>query len=362
MLLQAIGNMMGRDRNLGQADLVGDTGHPLGGFQHLGKITACHFGLHDVQPHGDTFQHAAYDLLRILRVFLRKKLVQRGRVKMQLIRAAQDNDIMIGFCHKGLKRCNICHGDDLGHQSSQKVESLQKNLSKSMKMQRIYGGISSGTTHMKHARALPNYLVTRYKGWKATTYAENKGWYRHLAQDGQHPRAMVISCCDSRVHVTALFGADQGEFFIHRNIANLVPPHNPDGHHHGTSAAVEYAVQSLKVSHLIVLGHSGCGGVEGCYNMCSGHAPELEASTSFVGRWMDILRPGFESLPDGDEPTRKRALEKASVLISLENLMTFPFVKSAVEDDMLTLHGLWNDIGEGGLEVYDRDADAFVVV
>lgn len=213
---------------------------------------------------------------------------------------------------------------------------------------------------MKHARPLPNYLVTRYHGWKATTYAENKSWYRHLATEGQHPRAMVISCCDSRVHVTSIFGADQGEFFIHRNIANLVPPYNPDGEYHGTSAAVEYAVGALKVAHLIVLGHSSCGGVEGCYNMCEGNAPEMEKTSSFVGRWMDILRPGYETLPPGDDATRKRALEKASVLISLENLMTFPFVREAVENDRLSLHGLWNDISEGGLEAYDPTTGSFV--
>ena len=107
---------------------------------------------------------------------------------------------------------------------------------------------------MDHASPLPPYLVQRYNGWKATSYQENKAWYHRLAEDGQHPRAMVISCCDSRVHVTAIFGADHGEFFIHRNIANLVPPYKPDGDIHGTSAAVEYAVTVLKVAHLVVLG------------------------------------------------------------------------------------------------------------
>jgi carbonic anhydrase len=206
---------------------------------------------------------------------------------------------------------------------------------------------------MNEARPLPDYLVRRYLGWKATTYTENRSWYRRLADGGQHPRAMVISCCDSRVHVTSIFGADQGEFFIHRNIANLVPPYNPDGEYHGTSAAVEYAVTTLKVAHLIVLGHSNCGGVQGCYDMCSGHAPELEASTSFVGRWMEILRPGFNALADGGKEERITALEKAAVVVSLENLATFPFIKAAIADDMLTLHGLWNDIAAGGLEVYD---------
>ena len=224
----------------------------------------------------------------------------------------------------------------------------------------VSSGNSAKETTMQHARPLPAYLVNRYHGWKATVYTENRGWYRRLAEDGQHPRSMVISCCDSRVHVTSIFGADQGEFFIHRNIANLVPPFNPDGHHHGTSAAVEYAITGLKVAHLIVLGHSGCGGVEGCYNMCSGKAPELEEASSFVGRWMDILRPRYEVVAEiEDSEEQLRQLEKHAVMISLENLMTFPWLKELVDEGALTLHGLWTDIGEGGLEHYNSKIDAF---
>lgn len=216
---------------------------------------------------------------------------------------------------------------------------------------------------MEHAKPLPSYLVQRYQGWKATTYTENQSWYRRLADEGQRPRAMVISCCDSRVHVTAIFGADQGEFFIHRNIANLVPSYEPDGQQHGTSAAVEYAVTALKVSHIVVMGHSSCGGVAGCHDMCSGLAPELEEKSSFVGRWMDILRPGFEKVKDiADEAERKQALEKQAVLTSLDNLMTFPFVQSAVVGGHLSLHGLWNDIGAGTLEQYVPSEDAFKVI
>lgn len=213
------------------------------------------------------------------------------------------------------------------------------------------------------AKPLPAYLVQRYKGWKATTYAENKAWYHRLIEDGQHPRAMIISCCDSRVHVTAIFGADQGEFFIHRNIANLVPPYEPDGGQHGTSAAVEYAVTALRVSHIVVVGHSSCGGVKGCEDMCSGHAPELEEKSSFVGRWMDLLRPGYERVKDIADPTeRAQALELEAVKVSLTNLMTFPFVQEAVAQERLTLHGLWNDIAEGALEQYDPVTDGFTVV
>lgn len=216
---------------------------------------------------------------------------------------------------------------------------------------------------MTAAKPLPSFLVKRYHGWKATTYEENHAWYRRLAEEGQRPRAMVISCCDSRVHVTALFGADQGEFFIHRNIANLVPPYEPDGGNHGTSAAIEYAVIALKVSHLIVMGHSQCGGIKGCVDMCRGEAPELEDKNSFVGRWIDNLRPHFETVRDVEpgEP-QYHAFEKQAVIASLENLETFPFVAEAVANDTLSLHGLWTDIGAGGLESYDSASGRFVPV
>ncbi len=213
------------------------------------------------------------------------------------------------------------------------------------------------------ARPLPAYLIQRYQGWRATTHAENHIWYRRLAEEGQHPRAMVISCCDSRVHVTSIFGADQGEFFIHRNIANLVPPYNPDGDLHGTSATVEFAVSALRVPHLIVLGHSNCGGVRGCHDMCAGNAPELERKSSFVGRWMDLLRPSYTRQAGiADEAVRLRAMEKDAVILSLSNLMTFPFVKAAVEAGEMTIHGLWTDIADGALEYYDPVENRFLAV
>lgn len=213
---------------------------------------------------------------------------------------------------------------------------------------------------MHRVRPLPNYLVQRFHGWKATGYADNKSFYKRLVTDGQHPRAMVIACCDSRVNVIPMFGADQGELFIHRNIANLVPPYQPDGDHHGTSAAVEYAVRVLKVSNLIVMGHSQCGGIQGCIDMCKGNAPELEAKNSFVGRWMQILRPRFDQVADiKDDVAQARAMEKEAVVTSLENLMTFPWIEEAVSSGELTLHGLWNDIGEGNLEHYDPKTGSF---
>ena len=203
---------------------------------------------------------------------------------------------------------------------------------------------------MEHARALPSCFVDRYNGWKSSRFAENRARYEHLADEGQKPSAMVIACCDSRVQVASIFDAGPGEFFMHRNIASLVPPCTPDGNMHGTSAAVEYAVTALKVGHLIVLGHSSCGGVAGCHAMCSGQAPELEGKSSFVGRWVEILRPGYERVAARkDETDPIRALEHEAVVVSLENLMTYPFVQEAVAARALSLHGLWVNIRSGDL-------------
>ena len=112
--------------------------------------------------------------------------------------------------------------------------------------------------------------------------------------------------------------------------------------------------------HILVVGHSSCGGVKGCHDLCAGTAPQLEEKSSFVGRWVELLRPGYERVKDiADENERIRALEHEAVLVSFENLMTFPFVKEAVNDGRLTLHGLWNDIASGALEQYDPVSAAF---
>jgi len=215
---------------------------------------------------------------------------------------------------------------------------------------------------MHRVKPLPGYLVQRYQGWKATTHAENRAWYERLASEGQRPRAMIIGCCDSRINLNAIFGADLGEAFIHRNVANLVPPHEPDGEHHGTSAAVEYAVEGLRVAHIVVIGHTNCGGVRACYDMCSGRAPELEAKESYVGRWIDILAPAFGDLPEGDEARRIEALEQAAVTKSLENLITFPFVDRAMNEGRLSIHGAVAHLADGRLEVYDAAGRAFAPI
>ncbi|MEJ6393204.1 carbonic anhydrase [Gymnodinialimonas sp. 2305UL16-5] len=207
---------------------------------------------------------------------------------------------------------------------------------------------------MHRVRSLPDYLLDRYRDWKDTAFPENRDWFRKLADEGQNPRAMVIACCDSRVAINSVFGQRTGELFVHRNIANLVPPYTPDGEHHGTAAAVEFAVKHLKVEHILIMGHSHCGGVAGCISMCTGHAPDFDKKESFIGRWLDVLRPGFARVEDITDPeARQTALEKEGIHVSLENLLSYPFVKAAVDAGTLSLHGLWADIADMDLETFD---------
>ena len=213
-----------------------------------------------------------------------------------------------------------------------------------------------------YIKLLPSYLIKRYKGWKATGYQENKSWYNKIANEGQNPSSMVISCCDSRLHVTSIFGADSGEFFIHRNIANLVPPYNPDGDHHGTSAAVEYAVKILNISNIIIMGHSKCGGINSGYHLCKNKS--IIENTIFIDKWLNILRPAFKKVTNSNKSISDEdginILEKESIKTSIDNLINFPFIKESLKKNELALHGLWHDIGTGNIEFLDPNSLNFM--
>ena len=206
---------------------------------------------------------------------------------------------------------------------------------------------------------LPDKLIIRYKKWKADSFVNNKATYEKLALEGQSPIAMIISCCDSRVHATSMFGAETGEFFIHRNIANLIPPYNPDGDHHGTSAAIEFAVSFLKIPHIIILGHSNCSGIKNGYHLCKGD--HINEDYLFVNKWLNILRPAYEKLEQlSDDQSMINSLEKISIINSINNLSEFPFVQQALDLNRVSIHGLWNDIGTGKLEMLNPETMTFM--
>ena len=203
----------------------------------------------------------------------------------------------------------------------------------------------------------PKFLIDRYKKWKSSEYLKNEEHLKKLASSGQSPSTMVISCCDSRIHVTSIFGVDEGEFFIHRNIANLVPPYSPDGENHGTSAAIEYAIKELKVKHLIILGHKDCGGIKYGYNMFSSL---LNTDYEFINKWLSILLPAYNKIQkDISKLKQINQFEQESIKASINNLFTFPFIKKATNENNLQIHGLIHDIGSGNLKFLNPETEDF---
>ena len=182
-------------------------------------------------------------------------------------------------------------------------------------------------------QGLPKTLVEGHFRFRRDEHAKNRGRYLQLAELGQAPTAMVIACCDARVDVSAIFDAEPGSLFIMRNVANLVPPYEPEGKYHGTSAAVEYAVAALKVPHIIVLGHSHCGGVDTYRRGVRDKIPEH----GFIGRWLTLLDNlklvESDIFAYGDE----LAFEFAAVRSSIANLGTFPFIQKRMKDGLLSL-------------------------
>ncbi len=205
---------------------------------------------------------------------------------------------------------------------------------------------------------LPEHLLTGYRNFMNGRYVAESGRYRSLAREGQSPETMIIACCDSRSAPEAIFDAGPGELFVLRNVGNLVPPYEPDGEFHSTSAALEFAVQSLKVKNIVVMGHGRCGGIRAALDTNS--APLSPGD--FIGKWMSLIAPAAETVAATTLMTnseRQTALERISIRYSIANLRTFPFVVSSEKKGSLTLHGAWFDISTGELWVMDTETGDF---
>ncbi len=192
-------------------------------------------------------------------------------------------------------------------------------------------------------------LVEGYRRFRANRFPKVKERYKSLADTGQTPKTMVISCCDSRVGPIVIFDAYPGELFVSRNVANLVPAWEPEDRHVGSTAAIEYAVSSLKVEVVLVLGHSRCGGVRAFLDgrFDTKHEPRS------IDAWMSQLQaPSDEVLRDiGSEPVevQQMALEQASIRHSIQNLLTYPYDKERVYSGHLRLRGAYFNIADGAV-------------
>jgi carbonic anhydrase len=204
---------------------------------------------------------------------------------------------------------------------------------------------------------LPQRLIDGYRAFAAGRLPIEQARFRELAERGQAPEIMVIGCCDSRVSPEVIFDARPGELFVVRNVANLVPPYAPDAGLHGVSAALEFACIALKVKHIVVLGHARCGGVRAYAE----HATPL-SSGDFIGQWVSLIAPAAARLdkraqePFADYLVR---LEQAAIGNSLDNLMTFPWLRQRVERGELATHGAYFDVASGILSARDPTTGEF---
>jgi carbonic anhydrase len=208
--------------------------------------------------------------------------------------------------------------------------------------------------------AFPERLTTGYRSFVEGRFANERTRYETLAETGQRPEIMVVGCVDSRVSPEVIFDAAPGELLVVRNVANLVPPYEPDGGtQHGTSAALEFGVMALRVKHIVVLGHAHCGGIRAF----AGEQEPLSPG-DFIGRWMSQIAPAAAGLgPRGtDGEVYLRRLEFASVELSLRNLLTFPCVRTLVERGRLQLHGAYFGIATGRLLVRNPETGEFAAV
>ena len=206
----------------------------------------------------------------------------------------------------------------------------------------------------------PRSLLDGYRSFKDDQFDRERAYFHSLSERGQSPEVMVIACCDSRTAPETIFSAAPGKIFVVRNVANLVPPYEPDGTYHATSAALEFAVQSLKIRQIVVLGHGRCGGIRAVLQPTE----EPLSPGDFIGKWMNLLRPAAgEVEADGEmsDAERQTALERASIRYSIANLRTFPCVSILEDRNRLSLHGAWFDISSGELWTMDSASGDFSI-
>ena len=204
-------------------------------------------------------------------------------------------------------------------------------------------------------------FVEGFERFHAKYFEEDDGLFSRLRQ-GQNPSTLVISCCDSRTDPGMLLGAGPGDIFVVRNVANLVPPYQSDAEWPGIRADIEFAVKSLKVAHIIILGHSSCGGIRALMDGEGIDRREFE----FIGNWMTIAREARERVlqeyADQPDAVQTKACEHTAITVSLRNLMTFPWIRERVENGQTSLHGWYFDIEAGELLAYSPETGSFAAL
>lgn len=206
--------------------------------------------------------------------------------------------------------------------------------------------------------SVPSKLIEGFRRFREQRFERNDSLYQQLVSKGQTPKTLVVACCDSRVDPALVLDCEPGDLFVIRNVANLVPPAEGRAGHHGTTAAIEYGVRVLDVEHIIVLGHAHCGGIGALVKTGGVNVPG-----SFIDDWMRLVESARSSvmteMPHAPVEEQVRACEQRAILVSLENLMTFAWVREKIESGHLSLHGWYFDIEQGQLLNYDKASNRF---
>ncbi len=198
-------------------------------------------------------------------------------------------------------------------------------------------------------------LVDGYRRFRKHEYVQQKARFDQLANEGQAPPIMIISCCDSRVDPATIFDTVPGQVFALRNVANLVPPYETGGGLHGVSAAIEFGVLGLGVKHIVILGHAQCGGIKAALGGGDLGVP----GRSFVDDWVDIIRDARDEVVACSHADPQRVLELEAIRVSLKNLRSFPFIAELEQAGELKLHGAFFGIADGDLHVLNEANDQF---
>ncbi len=202
-------------------------------------------------------------------------------------------------------------------------------------------------------------IIAGYEEFRDKKFKKYKNRFTDLVKQGQKPKVLFISCCDSRVTPSLFTSTDPGDMFIVRNIGNMVAPYSPDNEYHSTASAIEYAVSILKVTDIIVCGHSHCGAIEGLYKDMKDDERVIH-----VKKWLELgsKAKDFVSLTmsTASKEEKLQATEKASVVFQLINLLTYPEVERLVGEGKLNLRGWYYKIESGELEYYDDESHKFL--
>ena len=208
---------------------------------------------------------------------------------------------------------------------------------------------------------LPDFLIKKYIDWKENNFLKKQALYEDLENKGQNPKAMIVSCCDSRVDANQIFAANPGDFFINRNVANLIPDLNVNNENHEITSSIDFAILTLKISRIIILGHSSCGGIDYAFNKFSDEIKN--EGDSSINKWIQSVKSSYDKVDKSQSKVDAiKSLEKESIVNSIKNLKKYKKINKLIVENKLHIHGLFFEISTGKITQYNESSKKFELI